>query len=182
MTAASRYAKALFELAEDQKQLAALTAPIATLAEILKDEVLHRELHNPKLSPKQRAAYAQAIAADIKAPQLLTGTLGLLAQKNRLSLLPEIVDAFQLRAEEKAGITRLAVQTAQTLTEDQRKHLKALVLKHTKGNDVILTETEQPDLIAGFRASFAGKVWDTSLTTGLARLRNTLTKRFQHTI
>jgi F-type H+-transporting ATPase subunit delta len=182
MTAATRYAQALFELAEDAGQLPALAAPMVSLAEVLEDETLRRALENPKLTPAHRLNLARAIAADIKAPPLLAKTLSLLAHNNRLLLLPEVLDACLRLAEEKEGILRLAVQTAEPLSDDQRKHLKTVVLQQTGSAGVIIHETTQPNLIAGFRATFGGMVWDTSVANGLARLRHSFTKRFQHTI
>lgn len=182
MTAATRYAKALFQLAQEQRQLDALTTPVALLAEALRDTTLHHALSNPKLSSTQRADLAADLAKAVKAPALLAQTLGVLAQKHRLALLPEMLDAFQQLAEQHAGIIRLSVQSAEPLTADQRQRLEEIVMKDTGSTGVIFHETTQSDLIAGFRASFAGKVWDTSLSGGLARLRSSLTKRFQHTI
>lgn len=182
MTAATRYAKALFELSENANLTGTLQAPLAELKSALEEQDLTHVLANPNHTPAQRAAFAASLSKALKAPPILANLLGLLAQHNRLPLLPEIIDAFQLRAEEKSGITRLHVQTAEPLTEAQRAKLKAMVLKFTGGTDVIVRETQNADLIAGFRASFAGRVWDTSLSTGLARARAALTKRSQHTI
>lgn len=179
MTAATRYAKALFELASAHKQLAALSAPVATLAEAVAEPSITRALHNPKLSDSQRATFAKTLASSVKAPALLANTLGLLAQNNRLALLPETLNAFIALAEAEAGITHITVQSAQPLSAEQREQLKKFVMKEAKSNGVQFTETEMPELIAGFRAFFNGKVWDTSLSGGLARLKASLTQRLQ---
>ena len=179
MTAANRYAKALFELAQSHKQLAAVTSPVATLAEAIADASIARALHNPKLSDSQRTQFAKTLAKSVNAPALLANTLGLLAQNNRLSLLAETLAAFQTLANESAGITQLTVQSAQPLSAEQRTHLEAFVKKDAKSNGVKITETLQPELIAGFRAFFNGKVWDTSLSGNLARLKTSLTQRLQ---
>lgn len=176
MTAAIRYAKALYELAEVHKSVAAIAAPAAALNEALADPTVIAALNNPRLAPSDRSALAKSMAKAVNAPALLANTLNLLAANNRLPLLPGVLTSFQSMADESAGLIRAQVQTAVELTPEQQKTLAAKLKTFTGAKEISLTQTTQPSLIGGFRALFAGQVWDTSLSGSLARLKSQLTQ------
>lgn len=172
MSAAIRYAKALFQLAEAAKQTQAVMQAAEVLQAAVTDESVTHGLANPRLSPAQRKQLAQALAKAVKAPQLLADTLGLLAAHNRLELLPATLQQLQTLADAANGTARVKVESAHPLDESQRKQITELVKKSLNSKTVVVEETVDATLIGGFRAFFGGQVWDVSLSGGLARLKN----------
>lgn len=171
--AARRYANALFQLAQDA-QASAVQQALASLQPALADPDIQAGLVNPGLSRAQRVQLAQAVAAAVKAPKALAGTLQALAANNRLSLLPQVATEYQNLADAAAGIARVRVQSVEKLTDAQRKQLQDMVKAHLKAKAVELEETIDPSLLGGFRAFFGGRVWDASLTGNLSRLATRL--------
>ncbi|MBI1308309.1 MAG: ATP synthase F1 subunit delta [Proteobacteria bacterium] len=173
-TAALRYAKALFELAQTHKQLPALTSPVSALAAALADATIAAALTNPRLEPSQRSKLATAMARAVAAPALLANTLNLLASNNRLALLPDVLQAFQSLADAAAGLARVQLQTATAFTPEQLTTLKSLIKAQLKATSVEVEQSLQPGLIGGFRALYGGQVWDASVSGQLARLKTRL--------
>jgi F-type H+-transporting ATPase subunit delta len=174
MTAATRYAQALFNLTQEGKQQAAVTPAVAALSSALQDAAIAQGVTNPRLTIAQRTALVGSMSKAIKAPSLLANTLGLLAQNNRLSLLAGVLTTYQQLADAANSITHVKVSSATALTDAQRTKLTALIKAQAKATEVRLEETLDASLKGGFRAFFNGLVWDASLSGNLARLSTRL--------
>ncbi len=191
MSAANRYALALFQLAEQAGQLLVLAAPVAQLRAVLPS--IATTLHNPRLTPAQRTAVATALAGAVQAPTLLANTLQVLAANRRLALLPEVLAHLQSLLDAAQGTSRVRVETATALTDVQRTKLANLLstllttLADNKqvakqvAKQVVLEDTVQPCLLGGFRAFVNGHVWDASVQGGLTRLHSHLRQAFKTT-
>jgi len=181
MTAATRYAKALFALSTEHKQQPAVTAAVQALSAGLNDVSLASSLSNPRLTPTQRSQLAAGMAKAVKAPQLLANTLGVLAANNRLASVPAMLKAYVALTDTANGITQVQVSSATVLTAAQRASISKLVQGYTKATGVNLNETLDTRLKGGFRAFFNGQVWDASLSGSIARLetrlRNAISQR-----
>lgn len=174
MTVATRYANALYALAQEASQQPAVAAAVATLSAGLEDATLAEALTNPLLKPAQRASFAAAMAKSVKAPQALANTLGVLARANRLSQIPSVLSAYLDINDAAAGLTHVKLASAVALTDAQRTKLTAAIKTFTKANGIRLDETVDASLQGGFRAYFNGMVWDASLSSSLARLASRL--------
>ena len=170
MTAANRYAEALYSLAEEGKQQSAVAQGMNELAAAVTDSTVATTLANPLLTAAQRTELASSMAKATKAPSTLANTLGLLAVNNRLSILPAIIAAYQKLNDAATGITHVQLSTAAPLTDAQRTKISALIKQHANATDIRLEETLDTSLKGGFRAFFNGKVWDASLSGSIARL------------
>lgn len=166
MTAALRYAKALYALDSG----ASVTASVQALASALKDASFAGSLANPRLTPAQRRQLATAMAAAVKAPKALQGTLGVLAANNRMGMVPQVMENYLRLSDTAAGIAHVTVQTAAPLAEGQKAALRKEIQAYTKASDVRLNEVHDAALRGGFRAFFGGMVWDASLSGKLSRL------------
>lgn len=174
MTAASRYAKALFDLSVEHKQQSAVTASVQALAAAVADDTVAATLANPRLTPAQRTQLVNSMAKAIKAPALLANTLGVLAANNRVALIPAVLEQFLELNDAQSGVTRVDVATAAPLTDAQRTKISKMIKDYTKATDVQLNETLDTSLKGGFRAFFNGQVWDASLSGHLSRIGSRL--------
>jgi ATP synthase F1 delta subunit len=181
MTAASRYANALFAIADSSKAQQPVATAVTALVAALDDSAIAEALANPRLTPAQRKQLAASMAKAVKAPQALADTLGVVATNNRLGMLSGILKSYLSLHDASLGVTHVQLTTAAPLTDAQRTKLTALIKKHTSSTDIRLDETVDTALKGGFRAFFNGKVWDASLSGQLARissrLRSAITQR-----
>lgn len=174
MTAANRYANALFALATEAKQQPAVATAVASLAAALDDATVAGALANPLLTPAQRTALAASMAKAIKAPTMLANTLGVLAANNRLGVLAAVLKAYQALNDTASGITLVKLSSAAPLTDAQRTKLTDMLKQYTKSASVRLEESVDTSLQGGFRAFFNGSVWDASLSGSIARISTRL--------
>jgi F-type H+-transporting ATPase subunit delta len=109
----------------------------------------------------------------MKLSAVLANTLGLMASKRRLFVLPQLLAALRdLIAEEKGEVTA-DVTVAAPLTKTQETKLAAS-LKKTVGKTVKLNTTVDDSLIGGLIVKVGSQMIDTSIRSKLASLQNAM--------
>jgi F-type H+-transporting ATPase subunit delta len=171
---ARRYARALFDLAQEQGQVEAWAESLSTLRDVVESsEELKDVLVNPIYAKEQRRAIAGKLAAALRLAEAPANLLSLLADRNRLAELGAIVDTFGRMADEKLGRVRALVTSAVPLDAATAERLSARLAQAAKG-EVILQHAVDPSLIGGVVAQVGDLVYDGSIRTQLEDLRRTL--------
>jgi F-type H+-transporting ATPase subunit delta len=168
-----RYAKALFELARDEKKLEQVQADLNTLQEALqKSPDLQRVLESPIIPKEDKADLLNQLFQD-RVSELTMRFLQLLVEKNRESLLGFIIQRFGELLDDYQGILRGQLISAYAFTPEQLKALKARLDKIT-GKNVLLEEQVDPQLLGGFVVRIKDTIIDVSLKNQLLKLREHL--------
>lgn len=169
---ALRYAKALFELGVEEGNARVLYKDLETLTEAYRQsDELRTIVSAPSLRVEQRKEVLRAVAQSLKLGVLVTNFAQLLVDKGRLSALEGIFTSFQRLLDEKEGIVRAQVTSAQKLAPAQLGRVKQVLARLT-GKKVELETDTDPDLIGGMVARIGDKVYDGSLRNQLRRLRD----------
>ena len=171
---AARYASAVFELAKEGGDLAALEQDIDALDGAISESADFRDLiHSPIYSRDAQGNAVAAVAAKMGVSGTVANTLKLMASKRRLFVLPQLVGALRdLIADEKGEVTA-DVTSATKLSADQEKTL-AETLKSAVGKDVKMNITVDESLIGGLIVRVGSKMIDTSIRSKLMSLQNTM--------
>jgi F-type H+-transporting ATPase subunit delta len=171
---AARYASALFDLAREDKALAALEADTQALTEALAGSAeLRAMIASPVISREDQGRAMAAIAGQLALGPLTTNTLALMADKRRLFVLPQLLAQLaDLIAAEKGEVTA-EVTAAKALTAAQSKKL-ATVLKARAGKTVKLKTTVDESLIGGLVVKLGSTMIDTSVKAKLAALQTAM--------
>ena len=169
-----RYAKALVELAEEEKAVEAYGDELATVKEVLtQEELLRQLLDSPTLALEKK----QAMLADLcKVLELSAGMgkfLGLLLSKGRFCFLGQIEDNYRNQADELFGILSAKITAASELDDVQQQEIATSLEKQT-GKQVALTVEVDADLIGGLQAEIGGRLFDGSVKTQLKRIEESL--------
>jgi len=173
-TVARPYAKALFDLASGERKLQAWSDALGAAAVVVADANVKRALANPGFDDGARATLVGSVAGAVKGGELLTSGAGknllrLLAENDRLTVLPEIAaqfDALKADAENKVNVTVTAATAVdKTLAEQIKKALEAKL-----GRTVELALAVDPSLIGGAIIQADDMVIDGSVRTRLQRL------------
>jgi F-type H+-transporting ATPase subunit delta len=174
-TAATRYARALFDVAlKEQGDLDALQGELSGLVGLLQaHESLRRALFSPAVPTPKKRAIVDAMIAQSPVPPILGKLLTMLADRDRLMLLPDLTDAFQRRLMDHRHVVRAELATAVELPADRISALKDGLAKAT-GRDVTLETRVNPSLVGGAVARIGSTVYDGSVTTQLEKLRRSL--------
>ena len=171
---ASRYAQALFEIAKEEKGLAALEADADAIGAALDaSSDLRDVIASPIVAREDQANAIAAVAAALKLSGTTANTLALMASKRRLFVLPQLVANLKSRIAEEKGEVTADVTSASALSADQASKLSA-ALKASVGKGVKLNTTVDESLIGGLVVKLGSVMIDTSVKAKLAALQNAM--------
>lgn len=175
-TAAHRYAKALFGLAEDERRHREVRDELEKLSSLFEGS---RELRDALLTPLHpasgRKAALREIANRISVSPLVQNFLSYLIDQRRLIDFSAIVEAYGEFADNAEGLLTAEVISASPL-DDRRKDRLRRALSERTGREVRLEIKVDSALIGGAIAKVGDLVFDGSLRTQLGQLRANLTK------
>ena len=175
--ASARYAKALHQVSAEKdngpKVLDALRALGKAVQSLGPD-------FNEVASPVVPVVDKQKVFVDgLKSqnlPEEVLSLVGLLIDKKRLSLLPEIALAYQDYADQLNGVARGSVESTTDLGPVERNRIEELISKVTNKKAILEYKTS-PQLIGGLVAKVGGYTFDDSLDTQLTLLSEYLKRR-----
>ena len=165
---ARRYARAIFEIAEQRGLVDAVASALAASSVLVQDDEIARVLRGPAgRDVKQRVL--TDIAKAIDAPAEFRDFLLLLVEHDRIRELPQIREVFDRLLDRRRGITRARVRSAAPVAEPVLDEITK-VFERVTAKRVIATVEIEPDLIAGVVVEVDGRVYDGSVRTQLEKL------------
>ncbi|QDK39562.1 ATP synthase F1 subunit delta [Bdellovibrio sp. NC01] len=172
-----RYAKALLAVVKQKGVHAKAFAELQAVADAFKtDATIAAYFENPMVTATQKVAAVKAAFAGKGLSEEVMNALVLLAEKNRIQLLPEIALAFQGYLDIEEGVTRGVVRSAQPLSAEAQKEIEAKAAK-VLNKKIVLTYQQDPKLLGGAVAQIGGWTFDDSIETHLKKLNEELNRR-----
>lgn len=175
MLLATRYAKAIYNLAKDSNEQDLVFSQMRVLAEAFQDKEIAAFIESPLTRPADKMKAFDKLVSAVALAEPLKKFLLLVAKKDRLALFTDVVTAYQTISDEAHGVTRGVVRSATVLAPEERTRIADLVSKATK-KQVILTYKEDPTLLGGLVAEVGSFTFDDSLTSHLKRINEQLTR------
>jgi F-type H+-transporting ATPase subunit delta len=174
-TAANRYARALLDVAvAEQADLGRIEDQLADFAGLFdRFPALARVLLNPAVPvPRKRAAVSELTSRAGIGP-VLSKLLVLLAERDRLVLLPDLIAAYRERLLDHLKVVRAEVTTAVPLSGDGGKALERRLAELT-GRTVRVSTRVDPAIIGGVVARIGSTIYDGSVVRHLEKIRERL--------
>ncbi len=174
--AAARYARALFDVAlKERANLDEIEQQLAAFAGLFTDHpTLAKVLLNPAVPvPRKRAAVAE-IVAKVGVSPILSKLLLLLAERDRLVVLPDLLASYRDRLMDYQRVVRAQITTATPLTPGRAQDIEKRLAEVT-GKTVMVTSRVDPSIIGGVVARIGATVYDASVTRQLERMKVRLT-------
>ncbi len=171
LTIARPYADAAFALARDESALPQWSDALSHLAQVMASGEASGVITNPRLSAEQIATLIGDAAGSLSNSQ--RNFVRVLAENERLSVLPEIASQFQRLRNVAEGAIDAAIDSAYPLTEVQIDEIRA-TLEEKYGRKVRTTARVDRSLIGGVAIRVGDEVIDASVRGKLARLAATL--------
>ena len=174
-TAANRYARALLDVAvKEHADLQELEAQLASFVDLfIQNPALEKVMLNPAVPvPRKRAAMAE-LTKQAKMSPTVTKLLMLLADRDRLVLLPDLLAEFRDRLLDHHHVVRAEVTSAAPLAPERALAIERSLARVT-GRTVKLGTRVDPSIIGGAITRVGDTVYDGSVTTQLARMKRTL--------
>ena len=176
-TSATRYAKALLEVAIQESDPEKIAQDLASIAAAMAQSAeLRRALTSPGVPPDVRANVVGAIAATLGAPPPLGKILKMLAERGRLDLVPQMAEVYRERLLAHGNIVRATVTSATPLGADNIKGLEASLGALT-GKNIQIETAVDPALVGGVVARIGGTVYDGSIRMQLQKMKQQLVEQ-----
>ncbi len=170
--AARRYARALFDVSLKEADVQVVERELAAFVALVGEHAdLQRACYSPAVpSPRKRALVAALVARLGAVSPVLAKLLLLLAERDRLVLLPDLAAAYRDRVLDHRRVVRAEVTTAVALPADRVERLRSSLVAAT-GRDVLLEPRVDPALIGGAVARVGSIVVDGSVARQLERMK-----------
>ena len=166
------YARALFECAQEADAVDKWQKSLLTLSSLFVDKELSKLLAAPTLSKDKKVELLLEVAGKLEPG--IKNLLALLAQNERLTLLPEIHQQFVDLSLRARSIVQVEVLSARAMKAAELKKLQAKLGEHWQAQEVQLEVKVDPSLIAGVVCRSGDKSIDYSLKGQISKLAKTL--------
>lgn len=171
--AAGAYAQALIDLAEQAGLGDEMAGNLAALAKLVREDATLRALfRDPTIRKEERWGVIERTFKG-RAPNLFVNFLGVVTDKDRLGLIPQISDAYATMLDQKRNRVRVTVTVSQKLDESQLAQVQQRVSAALAKNAVV-EEKIDDSIIGGLVVHVEGKIIDGSVKTQLEAMRKQL--------
>jgi F-type H+-transporting ATPase subunit delta len=173
-TSALRYARALLDVALAEADPAAVERELAAAAGVFTGHAgLWKVMTNPAVPAPKKRAVVDGLLPQFEAGPVVGRTLQMLASRDRMALLPEILEAYRSRLLDHQKVVRASVTSAVPLPADRVDRLSEQLAGIT-GRRVIMTAATDPAIIGGVVTQIGSTVWDGSVRRQLEKIREKL--------
>lgn len=171
-SAAIRYARALFDVAvKEQSDLDQIEQQLNGFADVLTaHEALEKALLNPAVPTPRKRAAVEELTAKLGLTSVLAKLLVMLAERDRLVLVPDLLTAFRERLLDHRHVVRAVVTTAMPIPAERLGEIGKR-LEQVTGRTVMVSAQVDPGILGGVIARVGSVVFDGSVTRQLEKIR-----------
>ena len=170
---AVRYAKAVFLLAEEKKQLKEVANDMETLLKVEREVPEISDLYNnPILSISDKKKAITAVF-EKSFNEISMNFLNLIFDNKRETHTSGVARNFLKRYREHLGIKNASLTTATKIADAKRDEIIEII-KKTYNTEVELELNENPDIIGGFVLKVEDTQFDASISTQLKNIKQEL--------
>jgi F-type H+-transporting ATPase subunit delta len=170
---AKRYAKALFEVAQEKNIVEAVETELkAVVAALQADENFAKFIVHPNIASADKLAVLNK-AFGKSVSETVLNTLSILVNTGRESIIEDLLENYVSIANALTGSASAIVTSPSALSE---KELAAVAKEFGKaiGKSVRAENVVNPALLGGFTIQVGDRLYDASLSGKLARLEKSL--------
>lgn len=166
-----RYANALYSLASEKNQVDKTLEELKAVLQMYKESSEFRLLlKNPLVHKEDKKKIFVELNKNGYISDFLLSFMQILAEKNRLEDLINIIENYEDKYLEVSGEAVANVSSVIELDKDIREELSEKLSKIT-GKKVTLETTKNPELLGGFLAKIKSTQFDASIKGQMERLK-----------
>jgi F-type H+-transporting ATPase subunit delta len=174
---AARYARALLDVTIKESDPIAAERDLAAFVDLVQRSLdLQRTFANPVVSASAKRAVVQQLLERNQPVAPVGKLLLLLASRGRLELVADVLDVYRERLMDHRQIIQAEVTTATPLSAERLAELQQRLAKVT-GRTVTMTTKIDQSIIGGVVTRIGSTVYDGSVATQLAKVRERLSER-----
>jgi len=170
-----RYAKALFDLAIEFKELDKVNDDMLAMAAVCKTNRDFTVMLNSPVIHEDKKHKIMGLVFGPSFTKLSITFLNIITKKRRESYLPVIAVQFTELYKEHMGITTVQIQSAFPMDDDNRKKITGLLKKMTS-REIELIEEVKADLLGGFVITVNDVQYDISIANRIQQLKKEFDK------
>lgn len=171
---ARRYAGALFDVVSKNGELDSAYTGLSAFAELVNQSPeLARAFASPAVPFAKKRAVAETLATQLGVSGEVMRLLGVMGDRDRLSLVGEVATAFEARVMQARHVMQAEVTTAVPLSAETTASLAAALGRAT-GGTVKIDARVDPAIVGGVVARVGSMVFDGSVTRQLEMLKTQL--------
>lgn len=166
-----QYANALADIALEQgaaepvlKQLSDFSAAYQESAE------LRNFLSSPAVEREAKHGVIEKLTARLGASKIIRNFLFIMVDNQRTTLLPQMLETFQLVLQQRQGVAEANVVSATALNETQKSQLQQ-TLEKLSGKKIQAKYSQDPALLGGVQVRIGDTIYDGSLRNRLNQMR-----------
>jgi len=168
---AKRYARAFFEIAEEEKKLEQYYNELHSFSSIVtQNKDLESFLANPIFEQDVKKKVLEQIIGKLSLSPMTVNFLKLLTDKNRINVLPDIEICYRLLMDETLKKVRVTLKTAFPLSDDLQKYIVENLKKMT-GQEIEVTLEDDKNLLGGIVIGVGDTLYDGSIKNQLNNMR-----------
>jgi F-type H+-transporting ATPase subunit delta len=172
---AARYARALFDVALKESDPVQIERDLTAFAGLMSSNAeLQAAFTNPAVPVSAKRRLAEALATRLTAASPTRKLLLLLADRDRLAIVPDLLAIYRERLMEHQQVVRAEVTTAAPLSPERVTQIEQKLAALT-GRKVDMKTSVDPAIIGGVVTRIGSTVYDGSIATQLAKLKEKLT-------
>lgn len=170
---ARRYAKALYEASEAANKVDQVRQELSNWVALLENqEDLSRFIHHPNLEPAAKVELVQSLFGTALS-DLTFNTIRLIMDRDRESMFPALLHAYEKYADEAQGKASAIVYSARSLDEQELQQVKERFSALT-GKTIEVQNKIDSTLLGGLRVRIGDLLYDGSITAKLNRMEKNL--------
>lgn len=168
------YSQSLISVLGNEPAIKTVKEQLDSIVEALEsNDSFYDLMANPKIKNNEKKDIIRKVFGEVETP--LLNTLLLLADRNKLTDLPGIHQAYVKDYNAMHKQDEVVIESAYKLSQDELNQIGQKFLDETGLERLIIENRVNEDLIGGFKVFIGTKVYDTSIQTQL----NDLKQRFK---
>ena len=174
---AARYAKALLDVAIAEANPEQAERELAAFIDLqTQHPALRMALTNPAVPAAGKRGVVSQLLDRLTPSAQVAKLLVLLADRGKLAILPDLLTIYRERLMEHRHAVNAEITTAEPLSEARTAQLQQRLSAMT-GRTVTIIARVDPSIIGGMVTRIGGTVYDGSVATQLAAMRQRLTEQ-----
>jgi F-type H+-transporting ATPase subunit delta len=171
----SRYARALVDVilerhVDGDAARQQLRAMVDAVHESLE---LRRVWESPAVTPQQKRAVLDAMAAQIDAAKPIRNFMAVIIDHRRLGMLDDILRIFETELDARLGFAEVRISSVRPLSPEERREVESRVQRMT-GKRIRTTYVSNPELLGGVVVRVGDTIYDGSVRGQLEKMRQEL--------
>ena len=171
--AANRYARALMDVLYPNNAEVGLQQLQSFLTLLTEQPEARTFLENPTMAGGRRNRLLKEISDALSFDRKVSNFINILTDRNRLSILDEVVEEYRKMLDDRLGIVRARVTAARSLDPVQHREL-ASKLEQVTGKQVRMEVAVDPSLSGGVIAQVGSTIYDGSVRQQLQAFKSRL--------